>query len=74
MPEIAGLELIVMVLIAMIWVAVPVSIVVLLVRANRARNVGPTSDPALDALRVRLARGEIDDREYERLRTVLQGH
>ena len=73
MPNVGGLELVFMALIAMIWVVVPVTIV-LLVRANRARSISPTSDPALDALRVRLANGEIDDREYERLRTVLQGH
>ena len=73
MPNVGGLELVFMALIAMIWLVVPVTIV-LLVRANRARNISPTSDAALDALRVRLANGEIDDREYERLRTVLQGH
>jgi uncharacterized membrane protein len=73
MPNVGGLELVFLALIAMIWVVVPVTIV-LLVRANRTRNIRPTSDPALDALRVRLANGEIDDREYERLRTLLQGH
>ena len=34
----------------------------------------PPRDPAMDALRTRLANGEIDDAEYQRLRTVLQGH
>ena len=48
MPNVGGLELVFMALIAMIWVVVPVTIV-LLVRANRARNISPTSDPALDA-------------------------
>ena len=32
----------------------------------------PPRDPALDALRVRLASGEIDEPEFERLRSVLQ--
>jgi len=32
----------------------------------------PPRDPALDALRTRLATGDIDDAEYERLRHVLQ--
>jgi uncharacterized membrane protein len=32
----------------------------------------PPRDPALDALRTRLATGAIDDAEYERLRHVLQ--
>ena len=34
----------------------------------------PPRDPAMDALRTRLANGEIDDAEYQRLRSVLQGH
>lgn len=32
----------------------------------------PGRDPALDALRARLAAGEIDEVEYERLRGVLR--
>jgi uncharacterized membrane protein len=32
---------------------------------------GHRRDPALDALRVRLANGEIDEAEYERLRAAL---
>ena len=35
---------------------------------------GPQRDPALDALRTRLATGEIDEAEFERLRSVLQRH
>lgn len=34
----------------------------------------PPRDPALDALRTRLARGEIDELEYQRLRSILQRH
>ena len=33
----------------------------------------PPRDPAMDALRTRLANGEIDDAEFQRLRSVLQG-
>jgi uncharacterized membrane protein len=33
----------------------------------------PPRDPAMDALRTRLATGEIDDVEFQRLRSVLQG-
>jgi uncharacterized membrane protein len=33
----------------------------------------PPRDPAMDALRTRLATGEIDDAEDQRLRSVLQG-
>jgi uncharacterized membrane protein len=32
----------------------------------------PARDPALDALRTRLAQGEIDELEYHRLRSILQ--
>jgi uncharacterized membrane protein len=32
----------------------------------------PPRDPALDALRTRLANGEIDELEYQRLRSILQ--
>jgi uncharacterized membrane protein len=34
----------------------------------------PPRDPALDALRTRLAQGEIDELEFRRLRSILQGH
>ena len=34
----------------------------------------PPRDPAMDALRTRLANGEIDDVEFQRRRSVLQGH
>jgi uncharacterized membrane protein len=30
-------------------------------------------DPAMDALRTRLATGEIDEAEFDRLRSILQG-
>jgi uncharacterized membrane protein len=33
----------------------------------------PQRDPAMDALRTRFATGEIDEAEFERLRSVLQG-
>lgn len=31
-------------------------------------------DPALDALRTRLASGEIDEAEFQRLQSILQAH
>ena len=34
----------------------------------------PPRDPALDALRTRLAQGEIDEAEFQRLRSILQSH
>lgn len=33
----------------------------------------PQRDPAMDALRTRLATGEIDETEFDRLRSILQG-
>jgi uncharacterized membrane protein len=33
----------------------------------------PPRDPAMDALRTRLANGEIDEAEFQRLRSILQG-
>ena len=33
----------------------------------------PPRDPAMDALRTRLANGEIDETEFQRLRSILQG-
>jgi uncharacterized membrane protein len=34
----------------------------------------PPRDPAIEALRTRLAQGDIDELEYQRLRSILQGH
>lgn len=33
----------------------------------------PSRDPAMDVLRTRLASGEIDETEFQRLRSILQG-
>jgi uncharacterized membrane protein len=58
-------------IIALIFLIVA-GVAFLIVRGLRAGRPAPTRDPALDTLRTRLAAGEIDDAEYERLRHVLQ--
>ena len=68
MPSVGALELLIIVLIPLILIGI-VAAAVLLVRPG----VG-TSDPAMDALRARLAAGEIDEAEYTRLRALLQAH
>ncbi len=50
----------------LVYIVVIVLIGRLIVRALRR------PDPALDALRTRFASGDIDEAEYERLRSVLQ--
>ena len=49
----------------------------LVVVRRGGRAAGPAgfpSDPALDALRTRFANGDIDEIEFESLRSVLQRH
>lgn len=78
MPEVGLVEVIVTALTAIVTIAVFViaiyAVIVLLARtAHRVLPATqPPRDPALDALRTRLASGEIDEAEYKRLRSVLQ--
>jgi uncharacterized membrane protein len=65
------LTVLVIVGIALVFAAIVV------VAARALRRLGPASperDPALDVARSRFARGEIDEVEFERLRSVLQRH
>jgi len=73
MPSAGPVELIIILAIIAIFV-VPVVLIVAFVRRGRPRAVvaPPARDPALDALRTRLASGEIDEAEYQRLRATLQ--
>ena len=49
--------------------------VILVARAvTRGPKPAASRDPAIEALRTRYARGDIDDAEFERLRSVLQRH
>jgi Predicted membrane protein len=56
--------------------ALPVVAVVLYLRGLHSRppTATPERDPAMDVLRQRFAKGEIDEVEYKRLRSALQGH
>ncbi len=77
MPNVGAPEILVIVAIVAVWILVVGVAYALIVRLARSlhgtASDGPR-DPAMDALRTRLAKGEIDDREFERLRSVLQGH
>jgi uncharacterized membrane protein len=68
MPTPGPAELLIILVIALMFVGVAV----LLIRGIRGPQVVSQRDPALDALRTRLAAGEIDEAEFERLRSVLQ--
>ena len=58
-----------------LFIAVPIALVVLLVRAltgtGKGRAGRATDETALDILRKRFARGEIDAAEFENRRKVL---
>ena len=69
-------ELLAVALAAILWVGLPLAfagfVVYAIVRYARWRWPGPSADP-LAILAARYARGEIDDAEYERRRSVLTG-
>ena len=73
MPSPGPLELIVILAIIAIFV-VPIVLIVAFARRGRPRVAvaAPARDPALEVLRTRLATGEIDEAEYQRLRATLQ--
>ena len=73
MPSAGPVELIIILAIIAIFV-VPIVLIVAFARRGRPSVVvaPPARDPALDALRTRLASGEIDEAEYQRLRATLQ--
>ena len=71
MPSPGPLELIIILAIIAIFV-VPIVLIVAFAARRPSVVVAPARDPALDALRIRLASGEIDEAEYQRLRATLQ--
>ena len=64
-------------IIVLFWALVIAAIVLAirwLIRADRrGSHEGPATPDALEILRQRYARGEIDEAEYERRRAVLKG-
>lgn len=75
MPTPGPLELVIILVIVALVVLVPIALILAIVRRGRGGATDPSAfpgDPALDALRTRLANGDIDEIEFERLRSVLQ--
>lgn len=79
MPNIGPFEVMIMIAIAIIFLGAFVLLgyaaIVLFARGlhRTLPATTPPRDPALDDLRTRFARGEIDEAEYRHLRAVLQG-
>lgn len=67
-------ELVIILLIFAMVVVVPIALILAVVRRGRGAIEPGTvpADPALDVLRTRLANEDIDEIEFERLRSVLQ--
>lgn len=75
MPTPGPLELVITLIIFAMLVLVPIALILAIVRRGRGGSTDASAfagDPALDVLRTRLAHGEIDEIEFERLRSVLQ--
>jgi uncharacterized membrane protein len=78
MPDIGIPEILAIVAEAALLIALPVAVILLVARLwdrSRRPSSGATAmprDPAIDAIRTRFAKGDIDQAEYERLRSVLQ--
>ena len=75
MPNVGLAEIMIMIVILGVFVLLGYVVIVLLARGlhRTLPATTPPRDPALDDLRTRFARGEIDEAEYRRLLAVLQG-
>jgi uncharacterized membrane protein len=69
-PTLGPLEIIIVLVIFAMFVAVAYVLVIGLARLVH-RDDTTKRDPAIDALRTRFANGDIDQAEFERLRSVL---
>jgi uncharacterized membrane protein len=72
MPTVGLPELLATAAVTVLWIVIVVALVVCLGRLLFGAFRRP--DPAMDTLRTRFAAGDIDEAEYERLRSVLQRH
>ena len=76
MPDIDGLPILLTQVAGFFAVVLLVYAMIVLVARTLHRFMPATTpprDPAMDALRTRLANGEIDEAEFQRLRSILQG-
>jgi len=79
MPSVGPLELLVVIAIAAFWLAIIglLAYAAVTLRRRHRATAGPAvpdvEDPAMAELRTRFARGEIDEVEYQRRRSVLEG-
>ena len=75
MPNVGLAEILIIIVLLGAFVLLGLAVIVLLTwlfhRTQPA--TAPPRDPALDDLRTRFARGEIDEAEYRRLLAILQG-
>jgi uncharacterized membrane protein len=75
MPNVGLAEIAIVIAILGVFVLLGLAVIVLLVwlfhRTQPATT--PPRDPALEDLRARFARGDIDEAEYRRLLAILQG-
>lgn len=74
MPNPGPIELVLILVILALVIVVPYVLIVSVARGlHRVMPATtPPRDPALDAIRTRFANGEIDEVEFERLRSVLR--
>jgi len=73
MPGPGPFELVIVVALIVLAALVVYTLIVGFVRMV-GRPSAPRRDPALDTLRTRFASGDIDEAEYERLRSALLRH
>lgn len=76
-PDVGQLLAPLFALVALVLIALLFYVLIVVVARTMHRFMPatpPPRDQALDVLRLRLAQGEIDELEYQRLRSILQGH